>query len=318
MSSVYNAGSLLSLIIISFNTKELLLQCLAAAREEIQPLPAEIIVVDNASADGSAEAATALKDDRITVLANGVNIGFAAANNQAFRAARGRYLLLLNSDAFLQPGSLKALVAFMDEHPEAAAVGPKILNADGTLQNKGFCFPSVGGALLVLSGLEKCAGPDTLHRLFPRLCWDEDRTVEVDFLHGCCMLVRREAVEAIGGFSEDYFMYFEEQDWCYRARKSGCQIWYHPAARVIHHGAASPMDNRSAVFDRSMLIFYRRHIGTVRGLVIASLQIAAACVALVRATVAPRGRKDLDAVRSYLSQRVGLLRGLIGGGKPRS
>lgn len=308
----------LSIIIISYNTKDLLLSCLAAVIENIQSLPSEIIVVDNASADGSAEAAAALKDQRITVIRNTDNLGFARANNQAIQRARGTYLLLLNSDTLLHEGSVKTLVRFLDACPQAIAVGPKILNADGTLQNKGFCFPSVAGALLVLSGLEKFISPEALHRFFPRLCWGEDQTLEVDFLHGCCMLIRRDAVEATGGFPEVYFMYFEEQDWCYRARKLGYQIWYLPAASVTHYGSASPMDNRSDVFNQSMLIFYRRNIGTARGVIITSLQIVASCIALARATIAPRDEKDLDAVRSYLSQRVTLFRGLIGTGKAAS
>jgi len=305
----------LSIIIVSFNTRDLLLQSLAAVFETIQSLPFEIIVVDNASADGSAEAVEALLDDRITVIKNTENQGFARANNQAIKIARGRYLLLLNSDALLQAESVEPLARFLDDHPHAAAVGPKILNVDGTLQNKGFCFPSLSGALLVLSGLEKFVSPAALNRVFPRLCWDENQTLEVDFLHGCCMLIRREAIEATGGFAEDYFMYFEEQDWCYRVRKLGFQIWYHSAARVTHYGSASPLENRSDVFNRSMLIFYRKNIGIARGLVITALQIFTACISLFRAAVAPRDEKDLDAMLSYLSQRVGLFRGLLGSGK---
>lgn len=308
----------LSIIIISFNTKELLMKCVAAVFQDVQSLSFEIIIVDNASADGSAGAVEALQDGRITVIKNSGNLGFARANNQAIRRARGKYLLLLNSDAFLQGGAAETLVRFLDEHPHAAAVGPKILNADGTLQNKGFCFPSIAGSLLVLSGLEKFVRPGTLNRLFPRLSWDEGQTLEVDFLHGCCMLVRREAAEATGGFTEDYFMYFEEQDWCYRARKLGYQVWYHPSASVLHYGSASPLNNRPDVFNRSMLFFYQRNIGTARGLVITALQIFAASISLARAAIAPRDEKDLDAVRGYLSQRVNLFRGLIGSGKPAS
>ncbi|MBA4372476.1 MAG: hypothetical protein C0402_06395 [Thermodesulfovibrio sp.] len=308
----------LSIIIISFNTKDLLLKCLAAVFENCCGLSCEIIIVDNASSDGSSEAVEALQDARITVLKNSENLGFARANNQAIRVARGKYILLLNSDAFLQQASLETLLRFMDDHPRAAAVGPKIFNADGTLQNKGFCFPTVAGALLYLSGTERFISNDILHRLFPRLCWHEDQTLEVDFLHGCCMLIRQAALESIGDFSEDYFMYFEEQDWCYRARKFGHQIWYHPAAGVIHYGSASPLDSRSEVFDRSMLVFYQRNIGTARGLVITFLQIASACIALVRATVAPRDEKDVKTVRRYLSQKMGLFRGLLGSGRAAS
>lgn len=312
MNSVCNAVPALSVIIISFNTKALLLKCVTDALESIQRLSAEIVLVDNASADGSPEAIEALRNDRITVIRNTENLGFARANNQAIRVARGNYLLLLNSDAFLQGGAVETLVRFMEEHPRAAAVGPKILNADGTLQNKGFCFPSVAGALLYLSGLERFVRQRTLYSLLPRLCWDEDQTLEVDFLHGCCMLIRKVELEALGGFAEDYFMYFEEQDWCFRARERGAQIWYCPEARVVHYGSASPMDNRSKVFDRSMLMFYQRNIGAIRGLAITSLQIAAACIALARATLAPRHEKDLGDVRRYLAQRIGLFRGLLG------
>ncbi|MGC2063337.1 MAG: glycosyltransferase family 2 protein [Thermodesulfovibrionales bacterium] len=318
MSVAYGSDPSVSIVIISFNTAKLLSKCIDSVINSFGHIFFELIIVDNASSDGSVEAVEALEDARISIIKNSENLGFAAANNQAFHTAQGKYVLLLNSDALVEGGSLETLITFMDDHPRAAAAGPKILNVDGTLQNKGFCFPSIAGAMLFLAGIEKLIGAKTLNRLFPRFYWDENQTTEVDFLHGCCMLIRRDAIEAIGVFTEDYFMYFEEQDWCYRARKLGCQIWYQPAATAIHYGAASPLDNRSEVFNRSMLIFYRRNIGTARGLLITALQIGAACISLVRATIAPRNEKDLDAIRSYLSQRMGLFRGLIGSGKAAS
>jgi len=305
----------LSVVVVSFNTGGILGNCLTSVVKTLEGVPFELIVVDNASTDGSAEMVER-EFPEVRLIKNSTNVGFAAANNQAIKNAHGTYLLILNSDALVREGCVEVLARFLDDHPLAAAAGPKILNIDGTLQNKGFCFPSIAGSLLFLSGAEKLIAAKTLNRLFPGFYWDENEVAEVDFLHGCCMLIRKDAIEATGGFSEDYFMYFEEQDWCWRARRKGYGVWYVPSAEVFHYGAASPLTNRSDVFSRSMLIFYRKNIGAIRGFAITLLQIFSTSLSLIRAFLAPRDEYDLGHVKTYLFQQVRLFKGILGLDRP--
>ncbi|MBI5101809.1 MAG: glycosyltransferase family 2 protein [Nitrospirae bacterium] len=304
----------LSIIIVSFNTSVLLNQNIGALLRFGPKNNYEIIVVDNASTDGSAEMVEQ-GFPGVTLIKNPLNLGFAAANNQAMKTAGGRYLLLLNSDAFIEEQSVETLIRFMEDHPRAAAAGPKILNTDGTLQNKGFCFPSIKGSLLFLFGIDRLLGPKLRARLFPGLYWDEDQTTKVDFLHGCCMIVRKDALNVTGGLPEDYFMYFEEQDWCYRAWRGGLEIWYVPSARVVHWGSASPMDNRPEVFGRSMLLFFRKNIGTLRGLTITALQVMSASISFFCDVLRRQDRAKREKTYNYLTQQLDLLADLFTRGR---
>ncbi len=249
-----------SVIIVNWNTRDLLERCLTTAQANAGALSLELVVVDNASSDDSV-AMTRARFPGARLIANTANVGFARANNQGAAEAHGRYLLLLNSDAFLQPGALEALVQVADAQPRAGLVGAHLRNADGTFQASHTPFPSLGREFLILSGLGRLA----YGRYFPSRGPDEARGPQsVDYVEGACLLVRPEAYAAVGGLDEGYFMYAEEVDLCYALRRAGWQVWYHPQARVTHLGGASSRNRRperEGDLYTSRVRFFRKHYG---------------------------------------------------------
>ncbi len=207
-----------SVIVISYNTREMTLECLRALADDMKGMPWELWVVDNASSDGSAEAVKETFPEA-RVIVNEHNAGFGAANNQAIRQAQGQYLLLVNSDAFVQPGAVEALVSHLDAHPGVAVVGPKLLNPDGSLQQSCYRFPSPVRA--VFEHLLLTAAFPNHPLLGDYRDWPHDAARDVDFVIGACMLIRRESLHQTGVFDEDFFMYAEETDLCYRLSRDG-------------------------------------------------------------------------------------------------
>ena len=226
----------LSVIIVSYNTREMTLECLRVLAGELQAMAAEVLVVDNASADGSAAAIRAAFPD-VRLLVSERNAGFGAANNLAFRQARGRYWLLLNTDAFPRPGAVRALLGFLEAKPDVGVVGPRLLYADGTLQQSCFRCTTPAYAWLENLGLTK------LMRRAPAFddyrAWDHASERDVDFVIGACLLLRREVYEQIGGFDERFFMYQEEADWEKRIKEAGWRVVFTPSAEVVHLAGAS-------------------------------------------------------------------------------
>ncbi len=255
-----------SIIIINWNTKQLLHDCLKsvyvqAADNDTCGLNYEIIVVDNASTDGSKEMVRNDFPD-IVLIENKENRGFAAANNQGIAVAKGRYVLLLNSDTIVLGNCLAEMTAFADVNPQAGVVGCRVLNPDHSLQPTCFMFPSVLNMLL--SGTY-------LYKLFPRnrffgrermTWWDRNDVREVDVVTGCFMLVRREAIEKVGLLDERFFMYAEETDWCYRFRKNGWKVMFAPVGEIIHYGGQSTTKVPVTMIVQlrlSILMFIRKH-----------------------------------------------------------
>jgi len=274
-----NAAPSLSAIVVSYNTRKLTLECLQALSVALEGVPAEVIVVDNASSDGSVEAIRR-EFPQISVLANDRNLGFGAANNQGMRQGHGRYFLLLNSDAFAEPGAIATLVRYMEENPTVAAAGPRLLNADGSLQVSCFPFPTPFRAWVENLWLPKVL-PHT-SRWGDYRKWNHDSPRLVDWVVGACLLVRREAYEQVGGFDEQFFMYAEESDWQRRMRDAGWQIGFTPAARVRHLGGASGAAEKPAInrhFFRSLDYYQIKHHG-LTGLV--TLRAAMAVGSLLR------------------------------------
>jgi GT2 family glycosyltransferase/glycosyltransferase involved in cell wall biosynthesis len=258
---------LLSAVIISYNTREMTLRCLRTLEEELVGIEAEVIVVDNASKDGSVEAIRA-EFPAICVIASPTNDGFGAANNQAMRKARGQHFLLLNSDAFPRPGAIGKLIEYLDAHPEAGAVGPRLLNEDGSLQRSCYRFPTP---------LQCWAENLWISSLFPQhpwfgdyRRWAHDSERDVEWIVGACLLVRRKVVDQVGGFDERFFMYAEETDWQRRMRDAGWRIAFTPAAEVVHLGGASGAAEKARVnrnFFDSLDRYERKHHG-LAGLVL--------------------------------------------------
>ena len=251
----------ISVIIVSYNTREMTLECLRTLMPELAGIESEVFVVDNASHDGSVEAIRAAFPN-VQVIANSRNAGFGAANNEALAIARGQYFLLLNSDAFVRPGAVKVLLEAIKSHPSAAVVGPRLLNPDDSLQVSCYRFPSP---------LHSWAENLGLTSLFPngRLFgdyrfWPHDQERAVDWIVGACMLVRRSAFEQAGGFDDGMFMYVEETDWQKRIAAHGMAILFTPRALVMHRGGASGSTSRTSNFALKSIDYYmRKHYGVL-------------------------------------------------------
>ena len=227
--------------------------------ESLAGTGAEVIVVDNASTDGTPGLVSEKFPDARVIEQE--NKGFGAGNNTGMRAASGRYYLLLNPDAWLTEGALDKLVAFADEHPDAAVVGPRLLNPDGSLQRSVRGYPSPWRIATEYFFLRKL-GPRThaLNAFFGEQ-FDHESVREAEYLFGACLLVRREAVDEVGGFDEDFFLMSEEVDWCYRFREAGWKVLFYPGAEVFHVVGASLNPRQFHAIVRGHLQFLRKHRG---------------------------------------------------------
>jgi len=255
----------LSIIIVNWNTRDLLIQCLKSLQQTFQRLKMEIFVVDNGSTDGSGEAVRA-KFPEVIFIENRLNLGFARANNQAMRLSKGRYILLLNPDTQVKEGAIETLKIFMDIHPKAGVVGAQLLNSDGSKQNSIANFPSLATELLNKS---------LLRRLFPEQFPGKERTyvepIEVDSVIGACMMIRRTSMEQVGLLDEDYFLFLEETDWCYRFRRAGWKVYHHPQAEIYHfQGKSADRDKKRAKveYSRSRRQFFKKHRGRLQRFVL--------------------------------------------------
>jgi GT2 family glycosyltransferase len=250
-----------SIIIISWNTKKILKDCLDSIFAETLDVEFEVIVVDNASEDGSAQM---VKNEfpNVILLQNKKNLGFAAANNQAFKVTKGRYVLLLNSDTLILKNAIKRTVVFADKHPRAGVVGCRVLNQDLTLQPTCFMYPSAVNLFLSATYLYKMLPRNRFLGREHMTWWDRNTEREVQVVTGCYLLVRKVALDKIGGLDEGFFMYAEETDFCFRVKKAGWQIFFSPTAEIIHLGGASSKLNRPAMILQaraSILRFIRKH-----------------------------------------------------------
>jgi GT2 family glycosyltransferase len=260
-----------SIIIVSFNTRDVLRDCLASVVQEAKPFRAEIIVVENASKDGSAEMIER-EYPQITLLRSSVNLGFGNANNVALRQAKGRYFVLLNSDAFFAPGALALAMKHMDETPECGLGGCRLIGRDGELQPSSRCFHSVVGDAIVLSGLAAKFPKSRFFGRFDRTWANEMEPARVDWVPGAFTILRPEMLARVGEFDPDFFLYYEEVDLCLRFKQAGIPVWYWPDIVVIHIGGESSRQLKSLEFSqratqvvlwrmRSTLLYYRKHHG---------------------------------------------------------
>jgi hypothetical protein len=252
-----------SIIIVNWNTRDVLRGCLASVYKETKNITFEVIVIDNASNDNSVKM---IKEEfpSVIVIENSENRGFAAANNQGMRIAKGRYVLLLNSDTIIIDNALAKMVVFVDSHPQAAAVGCRVLNPDRTLQPTCFMFPSILNLLLSSTYLYKIFPKSRFFGRERMTWWDRSDTREVEVVTGCFMLVRKKAIERIGVLDERFFMYAEETDWCYRFHKNNWRIMFTPDAQIIHLGGQSSKQTQAKMLVQlrlSILRFIKKHYG---------------------------------------------------------
>ncbi len=252
-----------SIIIVNWNTKELLRGCLTSVYEQTVDLDFGVIVVDNASTDGSAEM---VRNDfpQAMLIQNTKNCGFAAANNQAIAVAKGRYILLLNSDTVILDRAIEKTISFANENPKAGAIGCRVINPDGTLQETCFMFPSILNMLLSSTYLYKIFPKNKFFGREQMTWWDRNDVREVDVITGCFILVRREAIEQVGILDERFFMYCEETDWCYRLKKKEWKVMFAPVGQIIHYGGRSTRQRRAEMILQlrgSILLFIKKHKG---------------------------------------------------------
>jgi len=245
-------------VIVSWNTKEYLLPCLRSIFEKGQGMGSEVILVDNGSQDESgSEVKKAFPF--VHLIENERNLGFAKAANQGLQKASGRYFLLLNPDTQVKNKVIKQLVSFMDTHLDVGVAGVQLFNADGSKQNSIANFPSLSTELL---------NKRLLRWLFPKTFPGKERDypepIEVDSVIGACMVVRRDALEQVGLLDEDYFIFLEETDWCYRMKRAGWKIYHIPQAQVFHFQgkSAETVKKRARVeFYRSRYHFFKKNRG---------------------------------------------------------
>jgi GT2 family glycosyltransferase len=248
-----------SVIVVSYNTCDILRTCLRSV-EASTNVTLELFVVDNNSTDGSADMVE--RDfQTVRLIRNGNNLGFAAANNAAMVSARGRFLLLLNPDTIVEPGSIATLCEFLSSHDDVGICGPLVVNPNGSFQSCGYQYPTllfeirqsknIGRLIRALVGTAPEAGP----RLAP---------ADIDWVDGCCLMIRREVVDTIGPLDERFFMYAEELDWCFNARHHGWRIVAHPDASIVHYGGQSSAQFAArslALLIESRLRYYRKNLG---------------------------------------------------------
>lgn len=253
-----------SVVIVNWNTRELLRGCLRSVYAETREISIEVLVVDNASADGSADMVRSEFSDA-HLIANGKNRGFARANNQALQRATGRYVLLLNSDTLVLDGAIDKCVRYADANPGIGALGCRVEFGDGRFQGSYFRFLDlwslVAQALFIDDALPR-------NRSSRQGYWGHvfHSPRDVDVIAGCYLLVRREVLESVGLLDEAFFLYGEEAEWCWRIRRAGWRIQYYPGARIIHFwgGSAGQIVDRAAIAKRSgALLFLEKTRGSI-------------------------------------------------------
>jgi hypothetical protein len=252
----------LSVIIVSYNNKKLLKQTIDSIYDTRQNINFEIIVVDNKSTDGSVEL---IKQNynQVKLIENKNNLGFSKANNIGIKQSKGRYILLLNSDTIVTDNCFEKCIKYMKQHPDIGALGCKVVLPDGKLDpacKRSFPTPEV--SFYRMTGLSKLFPKSKRFGKYNLTYLDEDEIHEVDCLVGAFMMVKRETIEQVGLLDEDFFMYGEDIDWCYRIKNAGWKIVYYPEAQIIHYkGGSSDKKNPKLIYEfyRSMYLFYNKH-----------------------------------------------------------
>jgi N-acetylglucosaminyl-diphospho-decaprenol L-rhamnosyltransferase len=264
-----------TIAIVSFNTRELLAACLRSVLST-KDVAFEVYVVDNGSADGSADMVARDFPD-VRLIRNEANLGFAAANNRAIRVANGRYVLLLNPDTVVFPHTLADMLTFMEAHPGAGICGPRILFSDRTFQSCGYRFPTLMSEIRQSKNIDKflrsLIGEEPPLKVEPL-------PFEVDWVDGACLLIRQDVIAAVGLLDEQFFLYAEELDWCHRACKANWLVYALPHVEMIHYqgkSSAQLSDFSLALLVETRLRYYRKTYGTAMA-ALTSIVYVAGCL----------------------------------------
>lgn len=255
-----------SVILVNYNTAHLLEECFDCLFRSLGPIQIQVILVDNASADDSLSRLAGMTE-KVTVVSNNKNVGFGRANNQALPLITGRYVLLLNTDAFVAPDTLTKTLTWMDENPESGVLGVKLTEREGGLQPSCRYFPTPLNVFLNRTGL---------HRFLPwvrgidNMSWDHASVRECDWVPGCYYLIRRETLDMVDLFDPRFFMYYEEVDHCRRVKAAGWKVLFYPHTSVVHIGGESAKTTGevtkagrqiSELQIESELLYFRKHYG---------------------------------------------------------
>ncbi|MEN6371442.1 MAG: glycosyltransferase family 2 protein [Armatimonadota bacterium] len=251
----------ITISIVNWNTRDELRHCLESVLAQ-EGIDFEVIVVDNASSDESA-AMVAHDFPQITLISNDKNIGFSKAHNQALEIAQGRYVMLVNPDTVLEErDTLLKIVTFADENPDAGIIGPRIENPNGSIQFSARRFPTLGAGLFRRTPLGKLFPNNRFVKSYIMSDWKHDEARDVDWVSGAALVIRQKTIADIGPLDSGFFMYCEDVDWAYRAKKHGWEVCYYPMAKVKHRiGSASDQAPVRMIyqFHRSMFKFFTKH-----------------------------------------------------------
>ena len=309
-----------SVIVVNWNTRELLRECLRSVWETTHEITFEVLVVDNGSCDGSAEMVKA-EFPLVELIQAGSNLGFARATNVGIGRSRGRYICLVNSDVVVRDGCIDKMYSYIKEHRSIGLLAPRILNADLTLQ------PSCRGALSPWNTLCRSLALDTIFprsKLFGGLLmnyWPHDTIRTVDAILGCFWMVRREALNAVGVLDERFFMYAEDVDWCQRCRVAGWEVVYFPDTEVVHYGGASSSSAPVSFYieaNRSSVIYWKKHHGMAGVIWIHLVILLGEIIRIVRGSLLFLLRPaDRKMVKDKIKRSVGCVLWLLGGYDPK-
>jgi GT2 family glycosyltransferase len=305
-----------SVVIVSWNTCDILRGCLRSIYQQTREISFEVFVADNNSHDGSADMVRA-EFPEVTLIRNSQNRGFAAACNQGMRMASARYMLLLNPDTVILDDAISRCVRYADLNPDVGVVGCQVLEDEHRISPTGFSFPSPLNVFLAQSGLS---------RIFPRSrpfgrpelgWWDRETERDVDVVTGMFMLVRREAIEQVGLMDESYFVYTEEADWCFRFSQAGWRRVFTPSARIIHldGGAKSTSQVSTKMFvqlQKSTMIYHRKNLGLAAWWLLKVIYIASNFVRMVAWFILSIVNRDLRTRRRSAAAKAALLYHFIG------
>jgi GT2 family glycosyltransferase len=298
----------LSISIVNHNNHALLDGCLASVFKGTRNLEYEVIVVDNASGDGSA-AMVREKYPDVILIENKEQLGFAANQNQGLRLAAGEFVVLLNNDTIVRPGAFENLVNFMRVNPRTGLAGPRLLNPDGSLQESCYRIPTLGVLFWDATFISSLFSRHPMFGGYKR--WAHDAVREVPSISGACVAARKAAADEIGCLDERFYMYFEDHDWCLRFRRGGWKIHFVPDAEVVHYGGGSEGllgHDRFESFYNGMDLFYEKHYGRASLFFVALLNVTGSALRIAGWwALAPFGRAFRERYRSrtpYFKRRI--------------
>jgi len=305
--------------LVNWNTRELLREALESLIESSRGISHEIIVVDNASTDGSAEMVKA-HFPQVKMIENSENLAFTTGCNQIMSEMNGDYLLLSNTDVKVVGPAVRVLMDFMSTAEGAAACGPKLLNADLSLQYSARRFHTIYTILFEQMGLSRHYPRSKVFGKYLMSYWNHNEKRAVEYVSGAFVLMRREAIQQVGEFDEQYYFYAQEADWCKRAGKKGWKIYYVPEAQVIHYGGISTARVKAGMFANLHLdryIFFRKHNGLVAASVLVLLMLSVGCLkalafSLLSFTTLGQAGRTMEKARTWRAFVASYLKGVVG------